>query len=125
MPGAGELVDPRRAAGEGIARQILDAQQVARGPAGRDDGLAAELDVRGLRRAEAVDVGVTLLPIVPHRDLLGDVARDRERDLAIALARRRRFELGHALLEVGAAITAKVGSAGHRSARCHQSEGQY
>ena len=43
--------------------------------------------------------------IVPEHDLLGDVARERERDFAAGPADRRRLELGDPLLEIRAAVT--------------------
>src|SRR5690606_24047558 len=87
----------------------LDLHHVAGGPTWRDAGLTEELEVAGESRADAMDVGIALYPVVPERDLLGDPAGDGERNLAIAFAGSRRLELGNALLEIRTTIAPEIG----------------
>ena len=68
--------------------------------------LETEACARGIVRS---NINVAAVTIVPEQQGLIDKARHFELDLAIALARRCRFELGDPLLKVGAAIAAKVG----------------
>ncbi len=78
-------------------------------------GLPVRADLRFAAEAEAgarVVVGdlvdVILEAVVPEDQLFVDLAVDLERDLAVALAGRRRLELGDALFEVGTAISPEI-----------------
>ena len=89
------------------------SMRVAGRPVVGDLGFAGELDAVLLERVGA-DVGVALDAVVPEEHGLVDPARNRQADLAVALASRRRLELGDALLEIGAAIAAEI----RRLGRC-------
>ena len=85
--------------------------------------LKCELSVR----AKAAHVDVALVVVVPPHDLLGNPTGDGQRDLAVALAGRRGFELCDALFEISAAVTPEIGggrAAGGKPANqqacCHQ-----
>jgi hypothetical protein len=43
--------------------------------------------------------------VVPPQNGLVDLSVERDRDVLIALANRRRLELGNAVLKIGAAVT--------------------
>ena len=89
-------------------------QDVTSGPARQDLCLTRELHVAGERRAEIVDVNVRLAAVIPPGDLLANPTGNRQRYLAVALARRRGFEFRDAFLEIRAAIAAQVRSRGAR-----------
>jgi hypothetical protein len=79
-------------------------KDVTSGPARDDRGLAGELDVGAQRGADAADVGVAFLAVIPPSDLLGNPAGDRQRDFAVALTSRCGFEFGNTLFEVSTAV---------------------
>jgi len=68
-----------------------------------DLGVAYEAEA-GRRVVVRHHVGVLLGSIVPEDQRLVDLARNRELDLAVALASRGRLEFRNALLEIGAAV---------------------
>ena len=103
--------DEGRAAGAGSdIHQDLEAHRHAR----VDPGAAEEAETgREVRVVEAV-VGPGHMAVIPPQDRPVHVAGDGQRHLAVALASGRRLELGNALLEIGAAVAAKVGRLGRR-----------
>src|SRR5262249_53078446 len=74
-------------------------EDVARRPFLVDLCLACESEPRLLDKICA-DVDVLLRAVVPPEDGFIHPSRNRKRDLAVALARRGRLELGNALLKI-------------------------
>ena len=98
----------------------LDVQQVAGLHVGGDLRRAGEAEVGRQRLAEAGDVDVLLVAVIPPGHLLTDPAGDGQRNLAIALADSRRLEFSNTLLEVGAAVAAEVRSGRAGRGACEQ-----
>ena len=80
-----------------------------------DFSRALEADTRA-RVVVGINAGVALKAVIPEQDSLVDVAGDFELDLAVALARCRRFKLGNALFQIRAAVASEVGCGGWRKA---------
>ena len=64
------------------------------------------------------------MAVIPEQDGFVDLAVKGDGDLLVALADRGRFELGNAVLEIGAAIAPEVGGfGGPVRERAHQYSG--
>ncbi len=92
---------------------VVDAELIgeAGGQARADLGVARQAPARE-DVATVTDVHVRLATVVPPHDLMANVTRDLQRNFPVALADGRGLELGNPLLEISAAITAKVSGLG-------------
>jgi hypothetical protein len=96
-----------------------DLDQVAGLPALGDHSFTLEAEARpGVVVRDLI--GVAFEAIVPEHNRFVDMARDLKAHLAVALAGRRRFKLGDALLEIGAAVAAQIRSLGRRRTHYEQ-----
>ncbi len=112
------LTELARRAGVGVLRELarrraLDTElkRVPSRPVAVDLGLAGELHAALFKRVGA-DVSIAFNTVIPEIDGFVDPARNRQRDLAVALASRRGFEFSNALFEISAAIAAKISCVG-------------
>ncbi len=99
-------------------RTSTDLEQVTGRHNGGNLGLTDKTKTR-LGNQVGADVGVPLVAVIPEQDLLVDVTRNREADLAVALAGRGGLELCNALFEIGAAVTAQIRRVGRSRTREH------
>src|SRR6185369_1581956 len=88
-----ELVHQVRLRGDG-----LDLHTITSRPVAADLGRTFEAEARRLV-VVVDDVGILLRPVIPPEHGLVDLAVEGHRDLFVALARPRGFELGDALLD--------------------------
>src|SRR5689334_16767009 len=104
----------RGAAGGELRAPDVDRQIVTGRPAGSDrrrtrDGKAGAKVV-----ALVADIGAADLAVVPPVEALDNPTRQGHGDLLVALADCRRLELRHPLLEIRAAIAAKISGSRRR-----------
>ena len=103
-----ELVDePALIAG------VFDLDHEAARPVVADLSLAPDAEAVGVVGA-VQRIDIALGAIVPEIDHAVHAAIELDLDLLVALADRGRFELGNALLKIGAAIAAQIGGLGGR-----------
>src|SRR6476619_2288518 len=99
-----ELVEPRRVCPRGLDLKPVTPYPVAKARF----RTTFETEARGLVIVvDDIDVGFGA--VVPEERGAVDLAVQRHRDLLVALADGSGFELGDAILKIGAAIAAKVG----------------
>src|SRR5262245_10561235 len=85
-----------------------DGDVEASGPSGRDLGASGNGEASSNVIGLISDGKRVLVPIIPPVHGLDDPTGERHRHLLVALADGRRFELGHPLLKIRAAIAAEV-----------------
>src|SRR4026207_34156 len=98
---------------------VLDLKDVFAAPSVADLGLAPDAEA-GRAVGAVEDVRVLLGAVVPEGRHAVQAAIELDLDLLVALADRGRFELGNALLEIGATIAAKIRRNGRPKTKQHR-----
>ncbi len=98
-----------------------DFKRVTRRPIIHNFGLAGEPEA-ALLEPVCSDVDIALGAVIPEEHGLVHPARNSQRNLAVALASRRRFKLGNTLLKIRAAIAAQIRRFGRCKATSDQPE---
>ena len=101
---------------------VLDFDLEAARPIVADLRLASHAEA-GRAVGVVFDVGVLLGAVVPEIDHAIDAAVELDLDLLVALADSGRFELSHALFEIGAAISPEIGCFGLAAHTRHTADG--
>ena len=94
-----------------------DFKRVTRRPIIHDLGIAGEPETALLERVRS-DVGIALGAVIPEEHAFVHPARNIQRNLAVALAGRRRLKFGNTLFKIRAAIAAQI----RRCGRCKASK---
>ena len=120
--GCCRILRPNLVPAAGVVSPNADLDRIAGRPVLIDLGFAGELEARLLQVVRA-DVHVALRAIVPEERGFVDPTRNRQADLAVALAGRGRLEIGDAFFQIRAAVSSEVCRLGghaaqHNSADC-------
>ena len=94
----------------------FDRDRVAAGPAGSDYCASRHLEVARQGGVLVTHVEVCLVAVVPPGPELDHPTGQGHRDLLVALADGRRFELRDPLFEIRAAVTTEIRGLGRRGA---------